>query len=175
VTTLLESERLVLRPIALTDLDDWYEQLRSDEDVRRFLPPGEHYTREMAGRSLGAAVERWKSNRYGVWVTAKKSSGDFVGHCGLVDLAEAGGGIELAYAVRPEHRGNGYATEAARAVLGFAFEELKLAEVAAIVAAPNTASRRVLDHLGLTLEQEVFYHGLPMLRYSARRPDALHA
>jgi RimJ/RimL family protein N-acetyltransferase len=77
---------------------------------------------------------------------------ELIGNCGVrirdANTPEGDIGYELA----PSHWGHGYATEAAHAVLRFAFEELRLHRVWAFVVSENTASLRVLEKLGMRRE-----------------------
>ncbi len=81
-----------------------------------------------------------------------KSSGQLIGNCGIrrtsADAREADIGYELA----PDHWGHGYATEAARAIVRFGFEELKVHRIWAWCIADNAASSHVLEKIGLKLE-----------------------
>jgi [ribosomal protein S5]-alanine N-acetyltransferase len=81
-----------------------------------------------------------------------KSTGQLIGNCGIrlksVDATEADIGYELA----PEHWGQGYATEAARAMMDFGFNELKVHRIWSWCIADNTGSAHVLEKLGMRLE-----------------------
>jgi ribosomal-protein-alanine N-acetyltransferase len=81
-----------------------------------------------------------------------------IGNCGIrvndPDLREANIGYEL----DPRHWGRGYATEAARAILGFGFDELGLHRVWAECVADNTGSARVLEKLGMRREAHFREH-----------------
>jgi RimJ/RimL family protein N-acetyltransferase len=78
-----------------------------------------------------------------------KDSGDWVGWCGLDNREDTGEGPALFYVVRTSHRSRGFATEAARAVLVHALNEINLPQVLARTRADNPASRRVLDKIGM--------------------------
>lgn len=106
-----------------------------------------------------------------------RSTGQLIGNCGIrmesTSAHEAGMGFELA----PEQWGNGYATEAARAVLDFGFMELNLHRVWAECVADNIGSARVLTKLGMQLEgrlrEKEYYKGRwwDQLLFAILRPE----
>ena len=71
--------------------------------------------------------------------------------------------------MEPARWGEGFATEAARAMLAYAFVRLGLARVAARVDSPNFTSKRVLERLGLDFEGERLVQGRPTLHYGIAR------
>ena len=77
-----------------------------------------------------------------------RSDGRFLGECGL-RLLDDGATADLAYGLVPGAWGRGLATEAAAAVLAYAFEQLRLARVTAVARDENTASHNVMRKLGM--------------------------
>lgn len=75
-----------------------------------------------------------------------------LGLCGLVKR-DSLPDVDLGYAYLPEYGGQGYAIEAARAILEFAFHELKLTKLAAITSPDNQASNKLLQKLGFSIER----------------------
>lgn len=78
--------------------------------------------------------------------------GDSVGTIGMEEPNDAWGTTEVGYMIRPEHWGNGYATDALRSLCGYAFEERRLAKVVGQAYATNPASSRVMEKVGFTKE-----------------------
>jgi RimJ/RimL family protein N-acetyltransferase len=146
----IETERLVLRPYEEGDLAAVHA-LYSDEDVVRWLYEGpatldrarELLERKAAGRDLtetsgvNAAVVR---------------DGEYVGDVGLWYTSFEHRTAELGFAILPRHQGQAYAPEAARAVVGWAFEQAGVHRVIGRLEARNTPSARVLQKLGMRRE-----------------------
>jgi ribosomal-protein-alanine N-acetyltransferase len=87
-----------------------------------------------------------------------RSTGQFIGNCGVrKGFADAREG-DMGYELDPRFWGNGYATEAARAVLGFGFSYINLQRVSAWCLAENVASARVLEKLGMKLKKRMRDH-----------------
>src|SRR4051794_25807369 len=84
-----------------------------------------------------------------------RSSGAVVGNCGYKAPPGPDAVVEIAYGVDPDHRGRGYATEAARALSDFAFASGSVRRVCAHTMPENNASSRVLTKCGFTLLGEV--------------------
>ena len=81
-----------------------------------------------------------------------KASGQLIGNSNLRKNRPEDRVGEIGYEIAPLHWGNGYATEAAEAIVKFGFGELKLHRIAAWCIAENTASSHVLEKLGMRLE-----------------------
>lgn len=77
-----------------------------------------------------------------------RATGQVIGACGYKGPPTADGVVEIAYGVAPEHQGRGYATEAAQALVSFAFETAAVDRVCAHTKPEHTASGRVLERSG---------------------------
>jgi RimJ/RimL family protein N-acetyltransferase len=84
-----------------------------------------------------------------------RDSSEGIGSCGFKGPPDAGGVAEIAYGIQPEHQGNGYATEAARALVRYALESPKVRIVRAHTLPAASASTRVLSRCGFTCVGEV--------------------
>jgi RimJ/RimL family protein N-acetyltransferase len=110
----------------------------------------------------------WENHGFGPWVLIEKESGAFAGRGGLAwTSVEDSAEVELPWSIEPRLHGNGLATEAAVAAVGWA-RELGLGEVIALVLPANLASRRVAEKVGFTTEDEVIHAGLPHLLFRLR-------
>jgi len=92
-----------------------------------------------------------------------KATGELIGNCGIRQESAGSYEADMGYELAPQHWGQGYATEAARAVLGFGFVELRPHRVWADCVADNAGSIRVLEKLGMRLEgrlrEKEYYKG----------------
>ena len=85
---------------------------------------------------------------YGVWVLIERSSRTVIGDAGFMGPPGTHETLEIGYSVIPDRRGRGYATEAVRALVGWAFDQPGVNAVAAGCAADNTPSIRLLERVG---------------------------
>ncbi len=144
----IETARLVLRRWTLADAEDLLAYA-ADPEWSRFLPVPEPYERRHADEAVARWVlEDWSTRP--VW--AMEIAGRASGGINLrIDHQHRKG--ELGYALARRHWGNGYMTEAVRAVIDAAFAALPaLARVQAGANARNRASIRVMERLGMTHE-----------------------
>ena len=147
----VETARLILRPFVAEDFEAVHA-MRSDAEVARYLyqePLSEEETRDRLARSIAS----WSSE--GDWLSAaivERASGATVGDVAFHWVSERDRTAEIGFILDPRHQGRGYATEAARAMLDWAFGTAGLHRVIGRTEARNTASSRVLEKLGMRLE-----------------------
>lgn len=149
---LIETRRLVLRDYAP---GDWQAVLAYQRDPRylRFYPwtdRSEQEVREFVQMFLDQQAERPR-RRFQLAITLTHS-GELIGSCGIRRKAENEWEADVGYELAPGHWRQGYATEAARAVVAFGFEELRLHRVSSWCIAENLASAHVLERVGLRQE-----------------------
>ncbi|MBZ0280850.1 MAG: GNAT family N-acetyltransferase [Anaerolineae bacterium] len=149
--THLETERLILRSFQPEDLNDYHQQIYSDPDVTRFLPTGKPRPIEKTKAVLDFSIEHETEHGFSLWAVIEKSSGQFIGHCGLVYL-KGTPDVEVAYAYGKVYWGKGYASEAARASLQYGFETANLPYIVALAEPENLASQRVMQKIGMVHE-----------------------
>jgi RimJ/RimL family protein N-acetyltransferase len=144
----IRTERLVLREWRDDDRDDW-AAMNADPEVMEFYPSTLDRAQADAAfdrLSAGVAERGW-----GLW--AVEHEGRFLGYTGLSTVgfdAHFTPATEIGWRLRRDAWGHGFATEAARAALGFAFDDLGLAELVSFTSVINKRSRAVMARLGMT-------------------------
>lgn len=175
----LTTERLLLRGWHDADLAPWAE-MNADPQVREHL--GDVLTRAQSDASVARFRREYDERGFGWWAVEELASGRFIGFAGL-DVVDAGlpvAGVEIGWRLARAAWGRGYATEAARAVLAFAFENLGLAEVVAITTTGNLRSQAVMRRLGMIHDPAVDVADAsipdgplrPDVLFRIRRPEA---
>jgi RimJ/RimL family protein N-acetyltransferase len=146
--TELRTDRLLLRQWRESDREPW-AAMNADPEVMRYFPA----TQSRA--ETDAALDRFRTGlaerSWGIW--AVELDGGFLGFTGLAVPrfdAHFMPATEIGWRFARHAWGNGYATEAARAVLSYAFDELELPEVVSFTTVDNTPSRRVMERIGMT-------------------------
>jgi RimJ/RimL family protein N-acetyltransferase len=104
-------------------------------------------------------LQRWvtkatlQSNGTGLWAIIIKETGEIVGMIGLIQLQDEDENLtqdyEIGWHLKKSAWGKGYATEAAKAILDYGFEVLKLTTIYAVARPENTASLRLIQRLGM--------------------------
>ena len=144
----LQTVRLLLRPFRHSDLNAFYTYARSPHvGPDAGWPP--HQSREESRRILDLFIRQQE-----VWAVVLRSSGTLIGSVGLHEdpKRQNEGARMLGYALGEPYWGRGYACEAAREVIRFAFEVQRLPLVSLYHYAYNQRSRRVAEKCGFTRE-----------------------
>jgi RimJ/RimL family protein N-acetyltransferase len=147
----LRTERLTLRPWLDDDFEAFFEMQR-DEEVARWLYDDPRDEAE-ARRIFDYKKMSYEMGGNFAWIAcAVVADSEVVGDLTLNVRSEEHRGGELGFIVHPRHQGKGYATEAARALLRWAFEEVGFHRVYGRHEPRNVASGRVMEKLGMRKE-----------------------
>jgi RimJ/RimL family protein N-acetyltransferase len=149
--TTIETERLRLRRFREADVDA-FQAYRSDPEVARFQSWQDH-TPEQAERFVAemAVADPGVPGAPFQFAVALLDDDALVGDCMLAIGAGGRPSAEIGYTVAPAAHGRGVATEAARAVVGYAFDRQGVHAVRAVTDTRNTGSIRVAERLGMRL------------------------
>ena len=145
----IETERLILREIRMEDVYEYYERLFGDGDVCRYLLFDPH---QDIGESLAAIQEirqQYEQGRFYRWGITEKGEDSLIGVIGLVRIDEEKSECSFAYLLGCDYWGKGYGTEALKAVISFAFEELEIRRIVADHMTENPASGAVMRKAGM--------------------------
>jgi RimJ/RimL family protein N-acetyltransferase len=167
----IETERLLLRMIRLEDFEA-YAALGADPEVMRYLG-GKTWDRLESWRHMCGMVGHWHFRGYGIWAVEEKSTGQFIGRIGL-HYPETWPGFELGWTLARAAQGKGYATEAARRALEYAFVDLNRDHLISLINPDNHASIRVAERIGEKVEGRTQLLGTEVLVYGIDR-DAWQA
>jgi RimJ/RimL family protein N-acetyltransferase len=159
----IETPRLTLRRWTYADRDA-FRAMVSNPDTMRHLHDSVPLTPAQADDALFDTIERYNDG-FGDWAIVRREDGLILGESGLTRLPELDA-IEIGYMLEPMHWGQGYATEAATAVMRYAFDQLKLDRLVALTRPENERSIRVLEKLGMHREGRVMHRGHDMVKYA---------
>ena len=166
----LETLRLEMRAFVEGDFDDVY-RLDSDPRVMKYIADGKPSTRDAAAQRLNRFI------RYprlypdlGAWRASRRDNGAFIGWFAL-NYAGRSTDVEVGYRLLPAAWGQGFATEGAKALVDYGFDDLGLNRIIGVTHPANKASQRVLQKAGLRDEGWGRYYGR-RLRLFALAPDA---
>ncbi len=157
----------------MEDLDA-LARIYRDPEVRKYFPEGT-LTHEETKEELEWIINVYYGQYgFGLWATIHKETNELIGRCGLLPWTiEGRSEVEVAYLLSKAHWGRGLGTEAARAVLAYGFDQLRLSRLICLIDPANEASIKVAMKIGMTLEREGDIEGEPTLLYSAsKRPSA---
>ncbi len=149
---IVETDRLFLREMNKDDFDALYQVL-ADSEIMKHYPYifDEKKVREWIERNMN----RYKENGFGLWAVCLKKSGEMIGDCGLTLQNIAGEMLpEIGYHIRRDRQHNGYAKEAAKAVMDWAFKNTDYPALYSYCKYTNEASIRTAEAIGMKSERE---------------------
>jgi [ribosomal protein S5]-alanine N-acetyltransferase len=168
-TTILETERLILRKLTIDDLDALFALYR-DPQIRKYFPEGTLTYAETKEELEWIIDVYYGQYGFGLRATIYKATGAFIGRCGLLPWTiEERQEVEVAYLLDKAYWGQGLATEVARAIVAYGFEQLQLSRLICLPEPENQASCRVAEKAGMTLEKELELDGVMVRLYSIAR------
>ncbi|WP_339179653.1 GNAT family protein [Oceanobacillus sp. FSL W7-1293] len=146
----LETDRLCLREMRKDDLQDIYDYA-SKPELTTFLTWEAHRTLEDTEAFINLLIEQYEKGKGGAWAIVWKENSRVIGTMDLVWNPKQYS-AELAYALSLDYWRKGIGTEAAKAVLTFGFEKLKLERIQARCHPDNMASYKLMEKSGMTYE-----------------------
>jgi RimJ/RimL family protein N-acetyltransferase len=152
--TFLQTPRLLFRPWTAADLGLALGLWR-DAVVTEWI--GGPFSEEEVRARLAREIATFAAHGVQYWPLVLRTSGEHVGCCGLRPYREKEGVYELGFHLHAAHWGRGYASEAARAVIGYGFDALGASALFAGHHPNNSASRRLLEKLGFRYTHDEFY------------------
>ena len=164
----LESDRLIIRDFKTDDIDSLFNIL-SDKDVMRFSLSGT-FTKEKTVQYIQDNFKAYHDPGYGQYAVILKENNKLIGCCGFFDTEiEGSKEVELAYRLSPAYWNQGLATEAAILCKKYAFSQLGIHHLIAIIAPENIGSLRVAEKSGFSLSRKSTYKRIPVLIYAAAK------
>ncbi len=153
--TVLETERLILRRLSADEDAAFILQLVNEPSWLRFIGDrGVKSLEDARGYILKGPTEMYRRLGFGLYLTALKRDGTPIGLCGLIKR-DTLKDVDIGFAFLPAFWGQGYAYEAAAAVVAHGKRDFGLRRIVAITAVDNDASMKLLGKLGFALEQKL--------------------
>ena len=170
---LIETERLILRPVTLDDTQDFFE-MDSNPNVHKYLGNNPVKSIDQSKAWIEDILDQYKTFGLGRLAVINKSTNEFLGWSGIKFERQVRAEFnyyDLGYRFKEKHWGNGYATEAAIASLKFGFEELKLNEICGAAEDKHIVSNLILKKIGLQPSGSFTYDNCLCNWYSLKRED----
>jgi ribosomal-protein-alanine N-acetyltransferase len=156
----IETQRLVLRPFNLEDLDA-FSLICSDPKVMRFIGDGQPLDKETVRERMESWIISYEEQGFGLLALTLKENGKLLGFCGLMrQVVDGESYIELGYRLDSAFWGQGIASEAAKTVRDFAFKQLGLTHLISIIHVDNLASKKVAQNIGMNHLKRTHFKGV---------------
>lgn len=170
-TRVIETERLVLRPLTPEDAPMMYANWASDPAVTRFLRWEPHRDEAATRELLSAWAELYQNPDYYQWAMVEKATGQVFGSISIFTTSSVepdqdpwtgfdhtGGVWEVGYCIGKNWWNKGFTTEALKAVVDYWFRNTDGSWLACSHAAENPASGRVMEKAGFVYDHDSVYH-----------------
>jgi ribosomal-protein-alanine N-acetyltransferase len=162
------TKRLSYRPLEPADAEAMHA-VWGDPEVMRYLPAEPDAGQRETAERVERHIARFTETGFGLCAVVERGQGRVVGVCGLFPVEWTGPDVEVAYHFARKVWNRGYATEAAAAWVGAAFDQLQLDRVVALAYPANRASTRVMEKLGMRFDREVDKYGETLVQYAIER------
>lgn len=149
VNIIIETKRLILRTWKKSDLKPMI-QINQDPRVMEFFPST--LTQKKTEELVERLTNHYKKHGFTLYPVELKKTKECIGMVGIATVPFKTAftpAVEIAWRLAPEHWGNGYATEAAKAVIHHAFTVLNIKKIVAFTTSKNIASQRVMEKIGM--------------------------
>jgi ribosomal-protein-alanine N-acetyltransferase len=170
----IETERLLLRELLLSDVDGMFE-LDSNPKVHLFLGNKPVKDIEESLDQIKNIQQQYKDFGIGRWAVILKETNEFLGWSGIKfirnEINNHKDFYEIGYRFIEKHWGKGYATEAGKAFINYAFNVMKVEAVYAYADAGNENSRKILEKLGLQYVNSFEYEEELEVWYELKNPN----
>ena len=151
----LETERLLLRKLAMEDVEPFYHRLGGSVAVTKYMLWIPHKSLEESAASIQKTLQRYAAGNCYRWGIVRKQDGALIGMIDLLAFQEADNSCSFAYMLGEEFWNQGYGTEALRAVFAFAFQKLQVSVICADHFAENGASGSVMRKVGMVFQETI--------------------
>ncbi len=155
-TPILETKRLIIRPLLIADAEAIYQNWATDPEVAKFMRWNMHSSVEMTKEWLEQVEQNNNSDEGYDWGFELKENNTLIGSGGIY-WKEEKGGFELGYNIMKKYWGQGLTTEAAAEIVRFSKEELKQKELFCCHAKENVASGKVMEKVGFRYVKDGSY------------------
>ena len=151
-TQTIETERLILRRFEYTDDTAMLKYWIADEKIQSLYSEPVYSTKEEVKGLLDIYIGSYEKPDYYRWAIIEKNCGECIGQIAYFLVDNKNHFAEIEYCIGSQFQCRGYATEAAKAVIAFGFDEINLHKVQICTKTINQPSKRVIEKCGLTYE-----------------------
>ena len=168
---ILQTNRLILREYTQEDFNDLLSILSDPETMKYYPKP---YDEKGCQRWLDWSFNNYKTFGFGLWAVQLKSTGEFLGDCGITMQQINGKTLpELGFHIHKNHHKKGYATEAGKGVLSHIFKTTDFTHIYCYQTKDNLPSRKTAEKLGFTLLEEYVENNVTHTAYRLSREQFL--
>lgn len=148
----IETERLILRKLELSDVESVYNNWCSDKEVSKYVTWDTHQSINDTAEYVKYKVDLYERNYRFDWVVVIKETNEVIGEIDAVKTSVNYSLVELGYCFGSKYWNKGYATEALTAIVKYLKEVANVEKITACHISTNPASGRVMQKAGMTYD-----------------------
>lgn len=172
---IIETERLLLRELKLSDITELSEILSDKESMKYYPRP---FSKEEVEIWIKMNTRSYEDNNFGLWAVISKNDNIFLGDCGITIQDIEGKQLpELGYHIKKHYCNKGYASEAAKACIGYVFDILNLETLYSYTNIDNVPSIQVAKKNGMeyikSFKKKILGETVNEVLYSIKRQNDL--
>lgn len=170
---IIETERLYMREMKQSDFNALSKILQDEDTMYAY---NGSFNNDETQEWLDRQIARYEKYGFGLWAVVLKETDEMIGQCGLtMQPWKEQEVLEVGYLLQRPYWHKGYATEAARACIDYAFQKLNADEICSIIRDTNTASQNVALRNGMRIKDNWVKHyrgvDMPHYRYSISKSE----
>lgn len=146
-----------------------HAEMSADPEVRRYIGNGETVDPAQSWREVALYIGHWALRGYGQWALERKADGESLGQAGLWN-PPGWPGLEVGWRLARHTWGQGYATEAGRAAIDWAWATLDAEQLISVIQPDNIRSIHVAERLGMRPLRETTLKGQHVVIFGLDRP-----
>lgn len=150
-TQIIKTERLILRPFKIEDIDDVYKNYGSDPKITRYISWVPCDTKEKCEGFINFNLKEYETNpMFFSWVITMDDT--IIGSISIFNVNNDNDSGELGYSLGSKWWGNGIITEATKAVIDYAFNKVEFNRIYGSCHEENIGSKKVMEKMGMSFE-----------------------
>jgi ribosomal-protein-alanine N-acetyltransferase len=170
---IIETERILLRPFCIEDIDRFAE-ICANPNVMRYIADGKPVSRDVIAEKIPEWIKLYEKQKYGLMALVMKDTEELIGFCGFIhQTVDEDEYIELGYRLDEAYWEKGIATEAAVAARDYAFNVLEIPMLISIINHQNDASKRVAKKVGMRLMKQTNFKNVLVDVFCLKREEAI--
>ena len=167
----ITTQRLRLEPFAVHHAPS-LNAINNEPQVKEFLSNNTAESIETTCAAITRVRDRWERLGYSWWAIISRTTDSVIGAACVQNVAnKAGADLEIGWRLATASTGHGYATEAGKAVVDYAFDVIGARHVIAVADPKNIASHRVMQRVGMSLRGIETHYDQPCTTYVMQKPD----
>jgi len=163
------TNRLMIRELTIDDIPNMY-QIYQNPEVKKYIDDVDDTLDNEIEKHKAYIKNVYNFYGFGLWGVFLKETGELIGRCGIQNNEIDGRNeIEMGYLLDVNYWDNGYAVECTKAILAYAFDELYINRIVAVIDSLNTRSIKVAERIGMKKDRDIIKNGCSCYLYTATK------